>query len=163
MKKVTMLITTIITALISSGCAQVGLPSGQEIYYANEEAAAGMSGYVDYFLQNFNEERCSQSFKIKMMFYDQLDQGLLGVCQKRVLRLKNQIRIEGVVMINSQWWGKLPSNSRMTLIAHELGHCVLDAKHDESDPIMPTYHNTLDWSSPKTVSALKNLIIKHCH
>lgn len=98
-----------------------------------------------------------------MMFYDRLDQGLLGVCQKRVLRSKNQIRIEGVVMINSQWWGKLPSDSRMTLIAHELGHCVLDAKHDESDPIMPTYHNTLDWSSPKTVSALKNLIIRHCH
>jgi hypothetical protein len=163
MKKITKLITTIVTALISSGCAQVGLPSGQEISYADEQAAADMSGYVGHFLQSFNEEGCSQSFKIEMMFYDRLDQKLLGVCRKKVLRLKNQIRIEGVVMINSQWWGRLSSNSRMTLIAHELGHCVLDAKHDESDPIMPTYHNPLDWSDPRTVSALKNLIRRHCY
>lgn len=155
-------LTAIILTVFLYGCALYTLPEGQEIVYSNETARSEMSGFVDYFMSNFNQHGCKQSFKIEIMFYDNMDNDLLGFCRKRTLSHQNRVRYEGVITINTRRWYRLSNNAKQTLIAHELGHCVLGASHDESDPIMRTYHNTLDWSNPDTVRALNRLIKNNC-
>lgn len=53
---------------------------------------------------------------------------VVGVCEYK--------RNEVIVMIEKQWWPYASEYSRMSVMLHELGHCLSDFEHRDKDSIM---------------------------
>lgn len=60
--------------------------------------------------------------------YDNLrEYGVLGLCRNYGFNNRKNI-----VFIDSRWWDGAGYDAREQMIFHELGHCVLNRKHEDS-------------------------------
>ena len=66
------------------------------------------------------EENCNVVSTVPVMFKE-LPEGVLGACRNKI-----------VVVINPNYWHHVSEDEREFLIFHELGHCVLDRRHDNT-------------------------------
>ena len=83
-----------------------------------------IQSYVQAFKDRMAKANVNQSMSgVSVVFSLTLGSGILGTCNMTT----------GAVKINQTLWDQISVESREELIFHELGHCVLDRLHNNTD------------------------------
>ena len=64
--------------------------------------------------------------------FDKLPAGIAGTCYRTRM---NGVTIQAYIKIDKEYWPKMSEIQKVNLIFHELGHCVLNRGHVESDSV----------------------------
>jgi hypothetical protein len=85
-----------------------------------------LTGEFDAYIAVF-EKQYGATANINIRF-EALPVGVVGYCYQK----------EGLITVDYNWWRDMSEGQRLEVILHELGHCLLDRRHNTDEDIIPT-------------------------